>query len=44
VARDHGLRISDSQIRRNLAAREKICDTVGGDGRLVYACRIIDRY
>ena len=44
VARDHGLRISDAQIRRNPAAREKICDAVGRDGRLVYACQIIDRY
>lgn len=44
VARDHGLRISDATIRRNPAARERVCETVGHDGRLVIACQLIDRY
>lgn len=44
VARDHGLRISNAQIRRDPATRERICDAVGRDGRLVYACQIIHRY
>lgn len=44
VARDHGLRIADAKIRRNAGVREKICETVGHDGRLVIACQLIEHY
>jgi hypothetical protein len=44
VARDHGIRVSDAQIRRHVEVRERICDTVGRDGRLAIACQLIDRY
>jgi hypothetical protein len=44
VARDHGLRVSDSKIRRHPEVRERICETVGHDGRLAIACQLIDRY
>lgn len=44
VARDHGIRISDARIRRDAGVRERICETVGHDGRLVIACQLIDRY
>jgi hypothetical protein len=38
VARDHGLRISNSQILRNPHLKETICDAVGGDSRIQIAC------
>jgi hypothetical protein len=44
VARDHGIRISDTKIRRDAGVRERICETVGHDGRLAIACQLIDRY
>jgi hypothetical protein len=43
VARSHGLRLSDAQILRQPEARKRICDTVGGDGRLAFACQLVDR-
>jgi len=43
VARSHGLRLSDAQILRQPEARKRICDTVGGDGRLAFACQLVER-
>ncbi len=44
VARSHGLKVSDAQIRRNPQVRERVCERVGYGGRLVIACQLIDRY
>jgi len=44
VARDHGLRVSDAKILRHASVRERICEALGGDGRLLIACQLIDRY
>ena len=44
VARAHGVRITDATIQRRPEAREKICDELGYDGGLAYACKIRDRW
>ena len=44
VARAHGAKISAATIRRRPEAREQICDTLGFDNRLSYACAIRNRW
>jgi len=38
VAREHGMRVSASQIRRNVGIKEQVCRVVGHDIRVKNTC------